>query len=234
VKLLMVDNPKLMKVCDITETRLLEEKDWAENWKQHWHPTSVTPRLTICPSWENYTPKSSDDVVIKLDPECAFGTGTHETTQMMLQILEKLADEQDISRLNLLDVGTGSGILAIYAALRGCRDVRGVDNDPLAVQTALKNAKLNHVESATDFTDTPLAELCRTPYDIILANIIAPVILELWPEMLLRLNPGGTFVASGLIEKSIGPVETALREAGFVNLQRHSQGQWLALTAMAP
>lgn len=230
VKVLMVDNPRLMKVCDIVQTRWIEEKDWAESWKQYWRPTVITERLTICPLWEEYQPQSSDEIVLKLDPECAFGTGTHETTQLMLKALEILADEIDFSQINLLDVGTGSGILAIYAAKRGCRDIRGVDNDPLAVITARKNAQLNGVESVADFTDTPLGELCQTRYDVMLANIIAPVILELFPEMLLRLNPGARFFASGLIETSVGTVEAAMRDAGFTDIQRQRQGDWFALS----
>lgn len=232
VKVLMVDNPKLMKVCDIIETRWLEEKDWAESWKQYWHPTPITDKLTICPSWEAYEPKSADEVVLKLDPECAFGTGTHETTQLMLKALEKLADEIDFSRVNLLDVGTGSGILAIYAAKRGCREVRGIDNDPLAVKTAIQNAKLGDVASVVDFTDTPLGELCQTRYDVMVANIIAPVILELFPEMLLRLNPGAHFFASGLIATSVGKVEAAMQEAGFTEIQRQQQGDWFAISGI--
>ena len=232
VKVLMVENPKLMKVCDITETRWVEEKDWAESWKQHWHPTPVTDRLTVCPTWENYTPMHPDETVILLDPECAFGTGTHETTQLMLKTLQTLADAQDFSQLNLMDVGTGSGILAIYAAKRGCRDLRGIDNDSLAVQTAIQNAKINGVESYIEFTDAPLGELCQTRYDIMLANIIAPVILELFPEMLLRLKPGGMLIASGLIETSVGKVEAAMQAAGFSDFKRRQQGDWFALSGV--
>jgi ribosomal protein L11 methyltransferase len=234
VKVLMVENPRLMKVCDIIETRWVEEKDWAESWKQFWHPTHITETLTICPTWEDYQPKSTQETVIRLDPECAFGTGTHETTQLMLMLLEQLANEQDLSQCNVLDVGTGSGILAVYAAMRGCKDVRGVDNDTLAVHTAIKNAALNNVADAADFTDTPLADLCRTPYDVVLANIIAPVILSLWPDILLRINPGGRFYASGLIETSVGKVETVMQEAGFTQIQRHQKGDWYALSGIAP
>ncbi len=228
-KVLMVENPRLMKVTDIIQTRWVEEKDWAESWKQYWHPTRITERLTICPTWEaeSYTPASVDEIVIKLDPECAFGTGTHETTQLMLKALDTLAQDVDFSNINLLDVGTGSGILAIYAAKLGCKDIRGIDNDPLAVLTATQNAQLNDV--AVDFTDTPLADLCRTKYDMILANIIAPVILELFDEMLLRLNPGGRLIASGLIEKSVGQIETAMRDAGFADIQKQQQGDWFAI-----
>lgn len=232
IKVMFVENPRLMKVTDIISTWVIEEKDWAESWKQHWHPTHVTENLTICPTWEEYTPKSEGEIVIRLDPECAFGTGTHETTQLMLKSLEKLSKEIDFSRINMLDVGTGSGILAIYAAKLGCRDIRGVDNDPLAVLTATKNAKLNGVEAQIDFTEIPLAELCHTRYDVILANIIAPVILELFPEMMMRLNPGGRFLASGLIETSVGSVESRLKESGFMDIRREQQGDWLVLSGV--
>lgn len=234
VKVLLVDNPKLLKVCDIISSRWIEEKDWAENWKQYWHPTPITDRLTICPTWEmeNYTPKSTDEIVLQLDPECAFGTGTHETTQLMLKALEQLADEIDFSQVNLLDVGTGSGILAIYAAKRGCRDIRGVDNDSAAVQTSIKNAKLNHVDSITDFTGTPLGELCQTRYDVVLANIIAPVILELWDDILLRLKSNGHFLASGLIATSVGQIEDVMKKAGFTDIKRFQQGDWYALSGI--
>jgi ribosomal protein L11 methyltransferase len=234
VKVLMVENPKLMKVCDITKTHWVEEKDWAESWKQHWHPTPVTPRLTICPTWEEYTPATPEETVIYLDPECAFGTGTHETTQLMLKTLEEFADQRDFSHMNIMDVGTGSGILAIYAAKRGCRDIRGLDNDPIAVKTAAQNAKINMMDSFIDFTDTSLGELCQTRYNLILANIIAPVILELFPEMLLRLKPGGTLIASGLIETSVGKVEAVMQEAGFTDFKRSQQGDWFVLSGIAP
>jgi ribosomal protein L11 methyltransferase len=234
IKVMFVENPRLMKVCDIIKSQWIEEKDWSENWKQYWHPTHITERLTICPTWETYIPQSSDETVIRLDPECAFGTGTHETTQLMLKTLEGLANEIDFSNINLLDVGTGSGILAIYAAMRGCRDIRGVDNDPTAVQTAVKNAELNGVASVCDFTDTPLGELCLTAYDVVLANIIAPVILELWPDILQRLNPGGRLIASGLIEKSVGKIEEAMQAAGFTEIRQYRQGDWFAISGIKP
>jgi ribosomal protein L11 methyltransferase len=232
VKVLLVENPKLLKVCDITGSRWIEEKDWAENWKQYWRPTQVTEKVTVCPTWETYQPRSNNEIVIMLDPECAFGSGTHETTQLMMKALERLSAELDFSQINVLDVGTGSGILAIYAAKLGCKEVRGVDNDPLAVATAVKNARLNHVDSVSDFTDTPLAELCRTQYDVVLANIIAQVILDLFDDILLRLKPGGRFVASGLIEKSVGLVESKMKESGLTDIQRFRQGDWFALSGI--
>jgi ribosomal protein L11 methyltransferase len=214
VKVLLVENPKLLKVCDIIDSRWIEEKDWLETWKQ---------------SWEECTPQSSEEVVIRLDPECAFGTGSHETTRLMLKAMEQLAGEIDFSQTSVLDVGTGSGILAIYAAKLGSHNVRGVDNDPLAVETAIRNAELNGVASVTDFTGTPLAELCQTQYDVVLANIIAPVILELFDDMCLRLTRGGYFLASGLIEKSVGVVAERMKSAGFTDIQQLQDGDWYAL-----
>ena len=230
-KVLMVENAKLMKVTDIVSSRWIEEKDWAESWKQYWHPTPITDTLTIRPSWEDYTPKRPDERVITLDPGCAFGTGAHETTRLMLLLLDDVAKEKDFSQLAVLDVGTGSGILAIDAAMRGSLDVRGIDVDPLAVTASQENAALNNVADRITFSDTPIEDLCQTQVDLMLANIIAPVILKLLPEMLLRLAPGGTLLASGLIDTTVGQVEEALKAEGFSDIHRKQQGDWFALRA---
>lgn len=234
IKVMMVENPRLMKVTDIIATRWIAPEDWESNWKQYWHPTRISEALVIAPSWEDYQPQNPGERVIRLDPGCAFGTGTHETTRLMLLALEKLAAEKDFSQLSVLDVGTGSGILAIDAAMRGSRDVRGVDIDPAAIPSAEENARLNGVADVIHFSDTPLSELCLTRYDLVLANIIAPVILALLPEMLARLQPGGTLLLSGLIEKSVGAVESALREAGLTDIERTRQGDWYALAGLQP
>jgi ribosomal protein L11 methyltransferase len=215
--------------CTIAERRTVHEEDWAESWKQFWHVQPITQRLTICPSWETYTPSRPDEVVIELDPGCAFGTGTHETTRLMLQGIEQLAQEQPLSSVSILDVGTGSGVLAIYAAKLGCRTVMALDSDPVAVRAAQENVAINGVSDAVTVSETPLDSLCHTRYDIVLANIIAPVILELLDEMVLRLEPGGTLLLSGLIESSIGRVEAALQVAGLDSLQTTRQGDWYAL-----
>ncbi len=234
VRDLLESHPKLKKVCAIANVRIIRDADWADQWKQHWHPTRITPTLTICPTWEaNSYQAAPDERVMLLDPECAFGTGTHETTRLMLQAMETLAKTVDFSQVNVLDIGTGSGILAIDAALRGCKDVRGIDCETAAVETALKNAALNNVATATDFSDTPLNELCMTRYDVVLVNIIAPVIQELWPDILARLNPGGHLLASGLIEKSVGTIEATMQAVGFTDIQRFNEGDWFALHGIA-
>jgi len=226
---LLSDNPKLAKVCKLEEKRVIQDADWVDHWKKHWHPTQVTENLVIVPTWENYVPKNEQERVILLDPENAFGTGTHETTRLMLEVFEKVAAEVDLSQCNVMDIGTGSGILAIDAAKLGCRDIRGLDNDSLAVETARKNAKLNGVDSVIDFSDTPLGEICQTKYSIILVNIIAPVILELWDDILIRLNKGGLLLASGLIERSVPDIEAQMEKAGFTDIQRFKQNDWYAL-----
>lgn len=225
----MLSEQPLFSRCGVTNQKIIQEEDWAESWKQHWHVTPITERLTIRPSWEEYTPKNPEEIMITLDPGSAFGTGAHETTRLMLEAMEKLADNMPFSQLSLLDVGTGSGILAIYAAKRGCHQVMALDIDPVAVQAAQENIDLNRVSDRVTVTATPLISLCQTTYDIVVANILAPVIVSLLPEICLRLRSNGILLASGLIETSVGNVESAMREAGFVNIERFRQGDWFGL-----
>ncbi|MBX2860146.1 MAG: 50S ribosomal protein L11 methyltransferase [Vampirovibrio sp.] len=217
------------EVCSIVSVITLQEDDWAEAWKKFWDITPITSRLTIRPTWLEYTAKSSDEVVLDLDPGCAFGTGAHATTRLMLQAIEKIADEQDFSNCSILDVGTGSGILSVYAAKKGCRNIMALDILPLAIQSARWNAEVNRVADRITVNDIPLHELCRTKYNLILANILGPVILSLLPEMCLRLEPGGVLLASGLIESSVGSVEAAMASAGFTALERNQDGEWFAV-----
>jgi ribosomal protein L11 methyltransferase len=211
----------------VTDHTLVMPEDRAESWKRFWKPTPITDRLVICPSWEPFTPAEGQQV-IQLDPGCAFGTGTHPTTQLMLQAMEPLADTINFGGISLLDVGTGSGILAIYAALRGCRNVMALDNDPLAVQATEANATANNVSHAITADDTPLGELCRTKVEVILANIIAPVILELLDDMLLRLAPKGHLLLSGLIDASVNDVAQAVEASGLtITNRRHHEGWWV-------
>ncbi|MBY0450201.1 MAG: 50S ribosomal protein L11 methyltransferase [Cyanobacteria bacterium] len=214
-------------------------EDWESSWKQFWHQTAVSETLWICPSWETPADISPGACVITLDPGNAFGTGAHETTRLMLQSMENLSSELTASGFNwsdkqVLDVGTGSGILAIYAALRGCRSVRAIDNDSVAVRVCRENAALNHVDSYITVDDLPLYDLCLTRYDLIVANILAEVILELLPEMLLRLEPGGTVLFSGLIEKTYPAVEQAMTKAGLEQIHKKQLGDWFLLHGKSP
>ncbi len=215
-------------VCRIDSESLIAAEDWAESWKRFWHVTHITDGIVIRPSWETYAPLEGE-TVINLDPGCAFGTGTHATTRLMLAEMERLATEKDFSRLAMLDLGCGSGILAVYAAMRGCRSVMALDIDPAAVEATAENARINGVADVVTASDTPLQEMCRTKYDVILANILGPVIIELLPEITVRLEAGGLLLASGLIEKSVGPVQDALEKAGFADIIRRQDGDWFLL-----
>jgi ribosomal protein L11 methyltransferase len=220
--------------AQLVSRQAIADEAWAESWKQFWHVQHLTDTLTIRPSWEPYTPSRPDEVVIELDPGNAFGTGTHATTRLMLIQLSALAQEIDFAAVSVLDVGTGSGILAIYAAKLGCRTVMAVDNDPAATETTLANATANGVAAALTVSTTPLGELCRTRYEVVLANIIAPVILDLLPDMLDRLAPNGVILLSGLIETTVGPVSEALRAAGVTDVVTQQQGDWFAVRGRGP
>jgi ribosomal protein L11 methyltransferase len=152
----------------------------------------------------------------------------------MLKQLELLADQQDLSQGSTLDVGTGSGILAIYVAKRGGRDITAIDIDPLSVAAARENARKNQVEPHLNILDTPIHELCQTRHDLVLANILAPVILDLFPEMLLRIKPGGRLMASGIIEKALPDIQQAFESHGFTEVETVQEGPWFLVQAVAP
>ena len=227
---------KLVEAPEFSEFMLtgpvpIHPEDWAESWKRFWHVTHITERLTICPSWESYTPTRADEVVLHLDPGSAFGTGAHETTRLMLQGLETLSQTRNLSQCSVLDVGTGSGILAIAAARLGCPSVIGIDNDPGVLSSATENAERNGVAHALTLSATPLQDLCRTRHDIILANIIALVILDLWPDMIERLASGGVLHLSGLIEKNLPDIEAAILGSGLTRIQTAQSGHWFWVAA---
>ena len=229
--LVKVDPVLDRQACILQGVRLVEDEEWAESWKRFWHPQEITPRLWVCPSWEPVALTHPEAVVLTLDPGSAFGTGTHATTRLMLEALEELSDTQDLSNLSVLDVGTGSGILAIYAAKKGSRQVMALDIDPLAEPAVKDNLALNHVADAVTFTTTPLPELCHTRYDVVLVNIIAPVILSLWDDILLRVEPNGWLYFSGLIDTSVSMIQEALTKSGWTHQAIKQQGDWFAVHA---
>jgi len=209
----------------------VQEEDWANAWKQHYRPLRIGRRLFICPAWETATPRP-DELVIKMDPGMAFGTGLHPTTQMCLQALEGRVRPG----MEVLDMGTGSGILAIAAALLGASSVLALDTDEVAVQSARRNCVLNGVSDSVLVRRGSLAEL--DPYqgwDLILANILAPVIVDLLAGgMAAHLRPGGLVVLSGIIEDQAPEVEDALRREGLLLLERLQIKDWVALVAVRP
>lgn len=199
---------------------------WAEKWKENFKPSRIGKRITVKPSWEPYSP-SPEEVVVTIDPGQAFGTGTHETTQMCLQFLEEAFDGTPTPR-RVLDVGTGTGILGIAAALLGAPLTLGIDVDPLGVEVAGENARVNGVEDRFHAATTPLS-CVEGRYDLILANVLAEILSDLKQEIADRLEPGGKLILSGIISEKGDWVAKEYEAAGFRLAGRKEEGQWTAL-----
>jgi ribosomal protein L11 methyltransferase len=182
----------------------IREEDWANNWKEHFKPSRIGTRLVIKPTWENY-PAEADDIIIELDPGMAFGTGTHPTTRLCLEALERIFSGDlpfgagdKTSPAEVLDVGTGSGVLSIAAAKLGARRVVALDIDPEAVAVAEQNLALNRVADSVRVGVDPLAEVPGV-YDIVLANILAEELVRLGTELFDRVETNGYLILSGIL-----------------------------------
>lgn len=207
-------------------TRVVAEEDWANAWKAHYRPVRAGQRLVVKPSWEEYAP-GEGELVIDLDPGMAFGCGTHPTTALALKLLEKYLRPGAA----VYDVGTGSGILAIAAALLGAGQVTAVDFDPVACRAAADNAARNRVEQRVRVLQGNLLDLARAGADLVVANIIANVIMELAPDAARVLKPGGLFIASGIIRERAEEVRAVLAGAGLAVLEELAGDGWTALVA---
>lgn len=210
--------------------RKLEDKDWAHAWKEHYHPFRVGRRLWIQPSWSP-TEKSlgADDIVISLDPGMAFGTGLHPTTQLCLRALENLVAGGE----RVLDVGTGSGILAIAAIKLGAAEVLALDTDPVAAAAAAENAARNGVASKVHVATASLDAVNARPCQFVVVNILAPVIVDLLrtKRLLDHVEPGGFVILSGIIEEQSAAVAEALAEKGALVTERQQIRDWVCLVA---
>ena len=188
----------------------VHEQDWAENWKRYYKPFRAGERIVVKPSWEPYEP-FPEDLVIEMDPGMAFGTGTHETTYMCLQMLERYVRPGSAC----IDVGTGTGILAIAAAKLGARDVLAIDLDEQAVAVAKENIQKNGMEQVVHAQAGDLLKDSVGKADVIVANIIADVICALCGPAKAHICPGGAFICSGIIREREEDVLRALRQAGY-------------------
>jgi ribosomal protein L11 methyltransferase len=202
--------------------RPLAEANWAEAWKAHFRPLRVGRRLLVCPSWLDPEPDQGD-LVIRLDPGMAFGTGLHPTTQLCLQAVESLVRPGDA----VLDLGTGSGILGIAAALVGGDPVVAVDMDPEAVRIAAANAERNAVRVVAVCGEIDAAP--HLAYRVVLANLLASIVIQLAARLYSRTEPGGTCVTSGVLVEQVEGVSVALQAAGFEPARVATSGDWAAL-----
>ncbi len=220
----------------------VHEDDWANAWKQYFKPVAVTERLVIKPTWEEYEPKEGE-LIIELDPGMAFGTGTHPTTTLCLKALESAIDGGE----RLIDVGTGSGVLAIGAMKLGAAKVLALDLDPVAVKCAQENVGMNGYESEIEVRLSDLlgvvngsegaqrgADGVRPPVDLVVANILAEIILLFIADVMDVLKPGGLYIASGIFKNKEAAVEAGLLAAGFEIVDVLRQEDWVAFVAGKP
>jgi len=220
-------------------TRLVREEDWAEAWKSHFPVLRIGRRLVVRPTWRRHS-KRPGDVVLSLDPGMAFGTGLHPTTRLCLAALETLADEGLLARgsarggsARVIDVGCGSGILAIVAGKLGAGELLGVDTDPIAVEASVANARRNGQARRLRVRQgsVPSGE---GPFDLVLANLIASLLVRLAAALRDEMAPGGRMLASGIFRDREGDVTAAFRAAGLQMGRRWAEDDWIALEAIRP
>ena len=209
-------------------TRMVNEEDWANAWKDYYHVTHIGQRLVIRPSWRDYTP-NPHEVVLTLDPGMAFGTGLHPTTRMCLEQIEQHTQPG----MRVLDVGTGSGILAIAASKLGAAHVYAIDNSSVAVESATANAVMNdlsdRIQVVLGVLDETKAASMAEQYDLVVANIIAHIIGSIAPQLAQVLAPDGTLIVSGIIEARRHDAEDPLIAAGLALVEQVKIDDWLAL-----
>lgn len=218
----------------VIEESQTEDLDWMNNWKQYFHQFYVDDILII-PSWEDVKPEDSEKMVIHIDPGTAFGTGMHETTQLCIRQIRKYVTDQT----RILDVGCGSGILGMLALKFGAAYSVGTDLDPCAVEATHENMQVNGIRP--DQYEVMIGNIINDPeiqdkvgyekYDIVAANILADVLVELTPVIVSRLKPGGIYITSGIIDDKEQTVVEAVERAGLEVLEVTYQGEWVSVTA---
>ena len=213
-------------------TRIVHEEDWADAWKAYFPVMRIGRRLVIRPTWRRHR-RAPDDVVVAMDPGMAFGTGLHPTTRLCLAGLEPLADEGILADARVLDVGCGSGVLAIAALLLGAREAVGVDTDPIAIEATTNNARRNALARRVTARVGSLPS-GEPPFDVVLANLIAGVLIPLAPLLRDELRPGGTLLASGIFIDRETEVTAAFEAAGLRVGDRTAEGDWVALRLSRP
>jgi len=212
---------------DVT-TEIIDDQDWATSWQKYFEVFEIIPGLVIKPSWEHYSP-SGQEHIIEMDPGMAFGTGQHESTRMALLHISSTFVNSEGTVRTVLDVGTGTGILAMAAALYGADQVLAVDNDPEAVSVAQKNVINNKLEQTINVSGIPITEI-KGPYDLICANIVHDVLVDMAPEFKRILVPGGTVILSGILggAQEINIEEVYVNEGMHLMCTEH-ENEWASL-----
>ena len=208
------------------ETQEIPDTDWNESWKENFKPVHLTDRFVVKPTWESYEP-AKDEKVIAIDPGMAFGTGTHPTTRLCVEMIEKYTQKG----ASVLDVGTGSGILLVAAGLCGAAGGLGVDNDPVAVETAKENLTLNGVDHLFGVTCNNLIDATEKSYDLVVANILAEVVVTLLSDIHKVIHDDSLVILSGILVEKGSMVEEKLLETGFRVVEKEIEESWMVYVA---
>ena len=204
-----------------------DDSEWLYKWQEHFKPAKVGERIVVKPGWEDYDP-SEGELVIEMDPGMAFGSGLHETTSMCVKALEKYMPED----ARVLDVGTGTGILAMAAVLLGAENALGIDIDEEAVRVATENIRKNDLEGSISVIKGDLMEGVDYRPDVIVANLMADLVMMLSPAAAIQLDPGGIYITSGILDIKEDVVKKAIEAAGFDIIEVLADGEWRSIAAV--
>lgn len=231
VKHILKEQRELLKSRGLTDDELgswefsyaeKENEDWSKKWKEKWDVTHVSDRITVVPDWIDYTPQCSDEVIIKLEPGCAFGTGTHSTTQLCMKAIEKYMPKN----ADVADIGMGSGILAICAKKFGAKSVYGCDNDETVIDVAIENAIKNNADCEFELNT---ADKINKQFDFVLANILHNVLAEIMGDLKAIMKDGAYMVLSGILDEKKPVVIDAIKKHNLELVEEMHQNQWVAL-----
>ena len=225
IKNAVLNLPELDKNIVTFSEKEIAEVDWANEWKNYFHPFKASERFTIVPSWETYEKESNNELCIELDPGMAFGTGDHPTTSMCLKAIEKYVKPTD----SVIDVGTGSGILSIASHLIGVKRIKALDIDEMAVNFAKENFKKNHCENAIEAVPGNLLQDEDKKFNIVIANILAHIIEEMIEDAYNTLVEEGYFITSGIIEEKYEEIESQMKRVGFNIISVEHDNGWVCI-----